>query len=485
MKKVNLSFVGLAFFLCLITVTFHSCTYDKVGDEYDGGYPQDVAKIIITKCAVTGCHTDNDRDAAAGLSLQSWNRMFEGTRGGAAVIPYRTDFSTLMYYTNTYNDFGSIRLQPVMPVGSEKLSYEEVAVLHNWIQAGAPDKNGFVKFSDYQDKLKFYICNRGCDVVTVMDAESGLAMRYIDVGITSAIEQPVMVKVSPDKLFWYVIFYNGTIIQKFRTSDNSFAGQISIGLGFWTSITITNDSRKAFITDAQINGKIVYVDLENMQSLTTWSSGIIYPYDSFVDSASSTLYVAPMQGNFVYKINITNPLSPVINAISLDPGMPVDYNSTLDPSSILFSSDETKYFVTCLMSSELRIVQASNDSLLTIIPLASNPSRMYLSSSTPYLFVGCVGAPNTSHVSAVYVINHQTDSYVTDLYAGNESRGVVMDEASGKLYVANRNVTGGSSHHAPLCSGKNGYVTIIDVSTLQLISGYRTELSVDPYDIAK
>jgi len=462
-----------------------SCSYDRVGPGYDTGYPQNVENIIITKCAVTGCHTDNDKDAAAGLSFETWNKMFEGGRGGASVIPYRTDFSTLMYYTNTYPDFGNIQLQPVMPFGSTKLSYDEVATLHNWVQDGAPDKNGFVKFSDYENKTKFYICNRGCDVVTVMDAESGLAMRYIDVGIRDDIEQPVMVKVSPDKLFWYVIFYNGTVIQKFRTSDNSYVGQIPIGSGVWTSVTITHDSHKAFVTDAQPNGRILYVDLENMQTITSWQTGLINPFDSYVDSASSILLVAPQQGNYIYKINITNPLSPIINEISLDTGVPVDYGSSLDPSSVMLNADEAKYFVTCLMSSELRIMQASNDSLLAVIPLASNPSRMYLSSSTPYLFASCMGAPNTNHVSAIYVINYQTDSYVMDLYAGNESRGIVMDEAGQKLYVANRNVTGGSAHHAPICDGKNGYITVVDINTLQLISGYRAEVSVDPYDITK
>lgn len=469
----------------IFLVQLSSCTYDNFGPAYDTGFPQSVENIVITRCAVTGCHTDNDKDAAAGLSFETWNSMFKGGRGGATVIPFRTDFSTLMYYTNTYPDFGSISLQPVMPFGSQKLSYDEVALLYNWIQRGAPDKNDFVKFSDHQDKQKFYICNRGCDVVTVLDAESGLAMRYIDVGIRDDIEEPVMVKVSPDKLFWYVIFYHGTVIQKFRTADNSYVGQINIGTGFWTSITITNDSRKAFITDAQPNGKIIYVDLENMQTITSWTSGLIYPYDSFVDSSSSVLFVAPQQGNYIYKINITDPFSPVINEVPLETGAPVDYNSSLDPSSILFNADETKYFVTCLMSSELRIMQTSNDSLLSVIPLASNPSRLYLSSSTPYLFVSCMGAPNTNHVSAIYVINAQTNSYVTDLYAGNESRGIVMDEAGKKLYVANRNVTGGSAHHAPLCSGKNGYITIIDVNTLQLLPDYKAEVSVEPYDISR
>lgn len=475
----------LTFFLCLTITAFYSCRYDKIGVEYDGDYPKDIAKIIFTQCSVTGCHTDNDKNATAGLSLQSWNRMFQGGRDGAVVIPYRPDFSTLMYYTNTYSDFGSIHLQPTMPYGRQQLSYDEIYVLYDWITHGAPNENGFVKFSDYQDKTKFYICNRGCDVVTIMDAESGLAMRYIDVGIREDIEEPVMIKVSPDKLYWYVIFNNGTVVQKFRTADNSLVGQINIGQGIWSSVTITGDSHKAFITDAQLNGKVLYVDLENLQVITTWQTGLAYPYDSYLNTAATLLYVAPQQGNYIYKINITNPLLPVIEEKCLDTGIPIDYGSSLDPSSIMLNADETKYFVTCFLSSELRIMQSSNDSLLSVIPLANSPSRMCLSSTAPYLFVSCIGVPSTNHESAIYVINAQTNSYVTDLYAGNQSRGIALDDTGGKLYVVNRNVEGGSSHHGSLCTGKNGYVTIIDASTFQLISNFHAEISVDPYDIVK
>ncbi len=465
---------------------FTNCKKDIGQIDYTAtGFPQSVGKIIKLKCATSGCHNDLSKDAAGGLSLETWDKMFLGTRTGAVVIPYRPDFSTLLYYTNSYDEFGKIHLIPKMPSGSESLSNSEIKILYDWILAGAPNTQGFIKFSDNQKKTKLYAVNKGCDVVTIIDSESGLAIRYIDVGISPInIEAPVMVKVSPDNLYWYVIFYSGTVIQKFRTSDNSYVGSINIGAGIWTSLTISSDSKKAFVSDIQFNGQIVYVDLENMAVLTNYQTGLQDPYDLCIDNANNILYAAPQTGNYIYKINITNTLSPVISEISMETATPVNYSSSLDPYSILLSDDGTKYFVACRTSTELRILQTSNDSLLATIPIGTNASQMILSKTTPYLFLSCEGTGSTKK-SAIYIINHQTNSFVSSVYAGPDSRGIALDEKNKKLYVANRNIStdGTAAHHESVCSGKNGYLTIIDLNTLQLFQGYKTEVSVDPYGI--
>jgi hypothetical protein len=69
-----------------------------------------------------------------------------------------------MYYTNSYDEFGSIQLTPKMPVGGNALSKPEMKILNDWILAGAPNRKGFVKFSDYENREKIYVVNNGCDV---------------------------------------------------------------------------------------------------------------------------------------------------------------------------------------------------------------------------------------------------------------------------------------------------------------------------------
>jgi DNA-binding beta-propeller fold protein YncE len=344
-----------------------------------------------------------------------------------------------------------------------------------------------VKFSDYQNKPKMYVCNRGCDVVTVLDPVSGLAMRYVDVGITREIEGPCMVAVAPDKQYWYVIFNQGTTLQKFRTSDNVKMGEVVLGPGFWTSVVLSVDSRKAFISDANFTGRILCLDLESMQVLETYATGLRYPYGLCLNRAGNRLYATSKEGNYIYKLDITNLTAPVISEVSLESGVAPNSSPSLNPYNILLSDDETSYYVICNRSSELRIMQTNNDSLLGNYATGSNPNELICYPLSPYLFISCLGVPGTNKVSEVSVFNLATRTFASPVQAGHDSKGMAIDIASGRLYISNRNVSEGgpAAHHAPVCNGKNGSITAVDLVTLQLIQGYKTELSVDPYFIGQ
>ncbi|MFN9882497.1 MAG: hypothetical protein ACK53R_03885, partial [Bacteroidota bacterium] len=119
-------------------------------------YPDQVNTIITTRCATTGCHDAKSNLAAGGLNLESWQRLFQGGRGGSVVIPFRSDRSWLHYYTNTYDNLG-ISLSPTMPIGGAPLSREEVLLLKNWIDRGAPDDQGNIAFCCNPNRPKYYI----------------------------------------------------------------------------------------------------------------------------------------------------------------------------------------------------------------------------------------------------------------------------------------------------------------------------------------
>ncbi len=452
----------------------------------ESNYPFSVEQILVAKCATAGCHNSQSKDGAGGLELTDWNKLFEGSRSGAVVIPFRSDFSTLCYYTNIDTGKGLVLL-PTMPYNAPSLTSDEYNTLRSWIQEGAPDKNGFVKFSDYQSKSKLYVSNRGCDVVTVLDPETGLAMRFVDVGNAADIEGPCMVKVAPDKLHWYVIFNQGTTIQKFRCADNVKVGELVLGSGFWTSLVISSDSKKGYISNADFNGSIVNVDLEQMVVNFTYQNNLRYPYGLCLNPDNSKLYATSKEGNFIYKLDLSNPWSPLVEEISLETGVPVNTSISLNPYTILFNADGSCYYVVCNKSAELRIMQTATDSLLKTFVTGSNPYEITYSLNYPYLFVSCLGVPGGNKKSVINVFNYNSQTFVVDINAGYDSKGMVVDETSGKLFVANRNVSAGSpaAHHAPVCAGKNGFISAISLSNLQLVNGYKAELSVDPYHIAE
>ena len=56
------------------------------------------------------------------------------------------------------------------------------------------------------------------------------------------------------------------------------------------------------------------------------------------------------------------------------------------------------------------------------------------------------------------------------MYPGFQPHGIAVDEDHDVVYVANLNYDGGvAPHHQSNCGGKDGYVTIIDMNTKQLL----------------
>lgn len=486
--KISISKLFLSFWLVIPALS--GCKVDSPIIDVDGsGYPEEVGKIVLTKCAISGCHNNKSKDGAAGLSLLTWENLFEGTRNGAAVIPYSHTQSTFFLFTNTYTDQGP-SVTPTMPIGADPLSSDQITLLKNWIASGSPDKNGFVKFSDNPNRKKIYVTNQGCDAVTVFDAETGLPMRYVHVGHTPLNEAPHSVRVSPDGQYWYVCFINGSYIQKYRTSDDTFAGEIFIGFGSWNTFTITNDSKYAYIADWNSNGSIFYVDLENLTIKKKYSGSglLVFPHGTNLNQSNNFLYATAQYGNYIYKINVTNPLAPDVNEVIMN-GAPQITNSpyVLDPHEIAFCPDYSKYYVTCQYTNEVRVFKASNDSLIAKISTGSFPQEMSFSKNYPYLFVTCpedsVSFPGKR--GSVAIINYQTNTLIKSVFTSWQPHGVAVDDDRNIVYIANRNanLAGPAPHHSSDCGGRNGSVSTIDLTTL-LVSSKKTEVSVDPYSVA-
>lgn len=473
-----------------ILVLLSACKYDTAVQpvsEVKSGYPSQVEKIILTRCAVEGCHTPKDKSAAAGLDLATWNAMFEGTNNGAVVIPHRPDFSTLLYFTNVDSTLGIVA-QPTMPVNQPPLSKEDYLTLRDWIQSGAPSVEGMIMFSDNPSRHKFYVSNQGCDVVSVFDAASGKPMRMIDIGVMPGAtppESPHNIKVTPDGKYWIVCFLNASIIQVYDSNTDELVKNITIGNGItgqWNTVIISSDSKKAYVADYS-GRRISIADIDAGTSVT-WP---VFPYNLHGQSLTpnnDTLYVTCQDESKLLKI----PVNDVINYEEIDL---VQGNSAgpfqLQPHEVTFSPDFSRYFVTCQNSNvnQVRVFNSHNDSLIGIIPVGLVPLEMSVSPSTNKLFVSNQEDntfPGTT--GSVSVIDMATLTEITKIKAGWQPHGIIVDEKDKVVYVANRNFAGGNAPHHPAgCIGKNGYLSKIDLNTLQVDLSFRPEVSVDPYAI--
>lgn len=474
-----------AFIFTFITaiMVLLSCTKDS--DKVDvKDYPTVVGKIIRGRCATAGCHNDASYLTAGQLNLSTWESMFKGSSTGSAVIPYRSDFSSLCYFINTYSDLGPINL-PTMPINNAPLDRGEVQEIINWINSGAPNANGDIAFSGDPNRSKFYVAHTACKVVCVFDAATRLQMRYINVVNAAESCTPHAVKVSPDGKYWYVCFTNnGKYLRKYSTTDDSFVGEIFIGGADWNSFAITPDSKKAFVIDWTSSGKVATVDLDNMQVLDTTRYNFA-PHGSAVSPNGQFLYFTATGGNFIYKKEIaTGNMDFVALNPAESPGQP---SNLYNPHEILFNSDGSKYFVTCQTEGTVRIFDAATDVCISVVSMGGSALEMSYSSSKHLLFVTSWDATQfTNVIGAVAVINETTNALHSTPFinVGTQPHGIAVDEARGVIYVANRNidVSGPLPHHSSVCGGRNGNVVFVDLNTLQ-VTGKSIEVGVDPYAI--
>ena len=306
-----------------------------------------------------------------------------------------------------------------------------------------------------------------------------------------------------------MLFRSGSVLQRYRTLDDAFVDQANIGPGNWNTISITPNGKHAFIADYSPAGKIVHVNLQTM-TLTSASNTLDNPHGTYFMQSQNVLYVTAQYGNFIYKFDFLSDTTynvidlPVF--ITLQTGVPWTLTSSLDPHEIIFTPDESKYFVTCQRSNEVRMLNTANDSLLDSISVGGFPQEMAVSASRHLLFVTCQEDSTSPSLQfgekgSVFVYDYQNHAPV-NINLGSSAgfirvyqpHGIAVDDASGKVFVASLNysINGPAPHHPTGGNLRNGFVTIIDMNSMEYLSFvdsfgfpyiYKCEVLPFPYSV--
>jgi DNA-binding beta-propeller fold protein YncE len=466
-------------------IIISSCVKHK-GVSDDGTFPSDVARILLTRCAVAGCHNEISKDAAAGLSLQSWPGLFRGGNNGPAVIPFRPDYSTVCFYTNSFTGSGPT-LEPRMPLGQEPLSHEEYLLLRNWIRNGAPDRGGKVAFNDLMSS-RIYVANQLCDVVTVIDADSKLPMRYVDVGNNVKTEFPVCLRVAPDRRHWFVTFLATTVLQRFKSGNEIAEGEVNLGPGVWTDFVISSDSRYAYCADRSSPGKIARVDLEEMRVLNYYSSPKLeYLRGIVLSEPLNKLYVGSESGNFIHVVNISNPEVAEIKRLVLDETGIENESAGLDPLTLYRIRSSERCVVGCRGINKIILLDMAKDSILRQTDLNASPTSIEYTEKFGMLFVSCMDdtLSFSDNKGSVKVLNPVNGLVMETLNTGYQPSGLCVSSSGNYLAVINSNISAGGHrpHHVTGCGGRSGYVTFVDLYSLQLLP-QKYELASYPFAAA-
>lgn len=471
--------------LFIATSALLSCRHDapvKPTATVPDNFPEPVRNIFITRCATAGCHNAASYTAAGGLLLDSWEHLFDGGSNGAVVVPYSVDNSPLLYFINTYPDLGPVA-EPTMPQNAAPLTRDEYLTIRNWIAAGAPDANGNIPFAaNPAGRQKIYATQQGCDLVAVIDAKKNVVMRYIQAGVDYKTETPNYIRVSPDGMYAYLCFWNGTYLQKIDTHTDTIIATLNLGGAYRKTLHLSPDGSHLMLTN-WLGQDITVVNTTTMQVEKTYpAAGFENPESIAANASFNTFYITSRFGNTIYKLSRNGSVQklPVDNL----PVTTLHTNATPDPYRILMAKDYSRYFITCENTDELRVMSTAGDKLIKTIPVGNKPQEMAMSVTHPYLFITCNDTLATPYVGSVCVINYNTLEIVRKIEGPFfQPYGIAVDDRNGKIFIFNRNDdrNGPRPHHSSPCNGRNGYYLIYDLNTLQPFNSRRYEVSVDPY----
>lgn len=472
---------------CTLGIVYFSCKKDPQISQ--SGFPRVIENIFIKKCATAGCHNDKSFSYAANLNLSTWENLFyKGGSSGAVIIPFRADYSSLYQFCNTYEDLG-LTAQPSMPLNAEKLSRDEINTLYNWIQEGCPNDKGEIPFEQNMlQRKKVFVSNQSCDVISVLDVKSKLVMRLVDVGNKkNEIEIPHNLVLSPDGRSFYTCFINNNILQKYSVLNFQLEGEANLGVqGAWNVVKTNSNGQYAYISDLSSSGAIAKVNTNTMTISQVYQSAglFINPHGIAVKGLGDTIYVCAQYGNFIYRFI---PALFSNTQITMVKGqLPNATPDSYDPHEIVFSPDGKKYFISCQASNEVRVFDATQDTLLKVISVGKFPLEFAMHKTRNLLFVSCQEEPNIAFPNlkgAVEIIDMNTLNSLGKIYGKMyQPHAVVVNETNDELWVFTRNIesNGPAPHHSSACGGRNGYFEVFDINTKQKLSGAK-ELGSDPY----
>lgn len=465
-------------------VSIVSCKHDNGAvpvNAGNGAYPAVVGDIFMNRCATAGCHNEASYTGAGGLRLDSWEHLFDGSVNGAVVVPYSSDYSSLMYFINTDSGLGPVAI-PTMPLNHDPLTKEEYLAVKKWIDEGAPDKDGNIAFSsEPATRQKVYTIHQGCDMVAVIDAGKNVVMRYISVGSKPFPESAYYTVVSPDGRNAYVSFWFGNEVYKIDTYTDKVVEVYTLNNKFWSAMEVSNDGQQLVLTNGD-DYRLAIINTISGQVHYQVNTGFAAPHGITADAAFSTFYVTSIFGNTVYRYTNGHTDTIVLDNMS---ATTLKGNNTPDPYNVRLSPDGSKYFVSCAGTNDLRVFSSANDSLLMVIQVGTTPQNLSFSKSKPYIFVPCMEDASAGiFKGSVYVINYSTLEVVSVIKGSlYQPHTVAVNDQDNTFYIfsRNQNYDGPAPHHSGPCSGRNGYYQVYDLNTLMPVNGRRYEVLVDPY----
>ena len=196
----------------VLLATFMASGCELLGDDLTPtvgnvdviSYEPHIQSIFDRRCV--SCHGGSK--VRAGLSLEGWPQMIQGSDFGEVVIPFASGDSRMIEKLNRYGD----EAHP-FDEGKDRLTEDEINLLTRWVDEGAVGPLGAVPFASSFNLA--YIAHADEPFVSVLDMDALVVVRRVDLREHGFSERARVhhVAVEPGGSFWYAS------VGSYRTGD--------------------------------------------------------------------------------------------------------------------------------------------------------------------------------------------------------------------------------------------------------------------------
>ncbi len=435
-EKNNYRFILLVFLTFALFLT--NCTIVESEDqskEKNFGYESEaVANILNVTCAKSGCHSGSE--PSDGLNTETHTNTMNGALrrpyengifySGEVVIPYNAEKSLLMQFVEG-------EIETPTSVNHLGLTGDQLKTLSDWIEDGAKDYRSIPAF-ETPGSYRVYVCNSASDNISTIDGTKKVVSNLSEVSnISTFKETPYWV--AEYGSYYYVSLSNENKLLKMRKSDNTIVGSISniVDAGM---VEVNSTGSKVYVSRAYnstSNYSSIYVintgDMSLKSTIGFPNSGLLHGLA--LDGGRKFLYVADAANNIIYIIDtVTDQL------VSARFTLTTDYY----PLFVEVSQNGNYLYISAKNTNELLVMDAGNRSLISIVPLLSNPMGIAVSSFGDKIYIASNGNDAVDVVTKNGTYWSKTKSITHPMMSMPFAIDITSDDSY--LYVTNQNLDG-------------------------------------------
>lgn len=301
---------------------------------------------------------------------------------------------------------------------------------------------------------KAYVALQGADKIGIVDVTNGKLLKTLDVDFQSTGDLPHYIVIDKESGTWYTTLISSGYIVKFDLESNSLVDSVYIGnQPALMALDKTNQLLyiSRFMPTPGIIGtdsrEIHRIDVTTMTVTGTVDVGALSPHGIALTQDGTTLWVASNQASHLFRIETSrfNETGYQPDHFKVGTNVPSDYSindAIYAPLEVELSADESKVFVSCSNSNEVREFDAATGELQRIFEVGQNPWHMAVSLDGQFLYVS---NRLSNSVSKIVLANETVSDFTDPLFAtlqgcaltGEEDKLVVTSAGGNRLHILN------------------------------------------------